>query len=231
MQATDRFMGCRSLALCVEIYLFSSVTMALNSTGTVETKPSKSRDRSSCITHFTSDSKGCTSWIGVAPSTSLVSGCLGKRRPTMTLKLSVWFWLLLPSSDILSRLRIHARSWCRWRCGMPVRVLMGMSLRIISVLSSTIKPLSSMMLNRSWKMILTCEDLINPFPQSTKNVLSFQSRSQYLLIISSGFPIAILLGVWERTEHHYVWGLFWLPLLSILVSYSVCISSSCLIFF
>ena len=133
MQATDRFMGCRSLALCVEMYLFSKVTMALNSTGTVETKPSKRRDRSSCIIHFTSDCKGFTSWIGGASSASLVTGCLGKRRPSMTLKLSVWFWLLLPSSEIVSRLRIHPRSWWRWRCGMPVSLLIGRSLTIIRV--------------------------------------------------------------------------------------------------
>ena len=261
MHATERFIGCSNLALCVDMYLFIRDTIALNSTGTVEMKPSKRSDKLSCMIHFTSDCVGCTTSMGVAAPVSLVTGCFGKMRFSIILKLSVWFWLLLPSSDIVRRLRRHDFSCWRCKWGMFVSLLICRSHTIISLLSNATRPLSSMMLNTSWKMIRTCDDRITPLPQSTRYVVNLEFRSQYLLMMSSAFSKAMFgsaglagwpsgfgarswfnstggfwlamdrVGCWERTEQILSVKLFWHPWLSIMVSFSVCISCCCLNFF
>ena len=210
IQATAKFMGCSSLALFLEMYLLSRVTISLNSIGTSETYPIRRVLRFGCIVHLIS-CNGATSWTGGPCSASLAGGCGGKMRVIMILKLSVGLATRLPSVEMVSWPIIHSRNWwiCTW--GILVSLLIGQSHRIISVLSSAVKPLSSIIPNTNWKISLTCDLLTTPLPQSERNVVILMLRSQSLLIKASANSKVIL---WVLREDWTVFCLkmFWHPL-------------------
>ena len=125
IQATARFIGWRSLALFLLMYLFRSVKISLNSMGTSETYPIKMLLRCWCMIHLMSDCKGATSWIGGPCSASLAGGCGGKMRVIISLKLSVGLATRLPSVEMVSWPSMHSLNWWRWRCGIFVSRLIG----------------------------------------------------------------------------------------------------------
>ena len=154
--------------------------------------------RFASIVHLTSFCIGDTAWMGVAFSPSLVGSCCGKIRLIITLKLSVGFEMHLPSSEMVMRFSTHCLIWWRCRWGISVSFFIGRSQMIMSVLSNAVKALSSIIVKISWKMSRSWVLRIMPLPVSTKNIVNFQLRSQYLLNITSASANDILLRCWQR---------------------------------